>query len=164
MSDATHLYAIGLGSNRRHGAHGRPSGVISAAIARLDADFTLFDASPIILNKAIGGAGRDFANAIAIIESALPPPLILAELKAIEQEFGRRPGKRWAERVLDLDIVLWGGGEWQSKDLRVPHPEMAKRAFVLQPLAMIAPDWKVVGNITVRHLLTRLSRRAPVSR
>ena len=67
----THLYAIAIGSNRPHGRFGRPAAVVEAAIARLDADFGLFDASPIILNSAIGGAGRDFANAVAVVESPL---------------------------------------------------------------------------------------------
>ncbi|HXG81423.1 MAG TPA: 2-amino-4-hydroxy-6-hydroxymethyldihydropteridine diphosphokinase, partial [Sphingomicrobium sp.] len=98
-----HLYAIAIGSNRRHVRHGRPTGVVEAAIARLDARFDLFDASPIILNKAVGGAGRDFANAVALVESELEPLAMLTQLKQLEREFGRRPGKRWGERVLDLD-------------------------------------------------------------
>ena len=71
MSGATQLYAIAIGSNRPHGRHGRPPQVIEAAIARLDQQFSLFDAAPIILNPAHGGAGRDFANSVALIESAL---------------------------------------------------------------------------------------------
>ena len=62
MIGATHLYAIALGSNRPHGRHGRPGGVIGVAIARLDQDFGLFDASPIMLNPAHGGAGRRLAG------------------------------------------------------------------------------------------------------
>ena len=89
MSDATHLYAIALGSNRLHGRHGRPSGVIGAAIARLDQEFGLFDASPIVLNPAAGDAGRDFANAVAVVESPLDPAAMLGALKDIEREFGR---------------------------------------------------------------------------
>jgi len=91
--------------------------VVEAAIARLDAEFDLFDASPIILNKAIGGAGRDFANAVALVESRLEPKAILAEMKAVERDFGRRRGKRWGTRVLDLDPTSveanrnWFGGE-----------------------------------------------------
>ena len=73
MPRATHLYAIAIGSNRRHVRHGRPTGVVESAIAELDAGFELFDASPIILNKAAGGAGRDFANAVALVRSSLPP-------------------------------------------------------------------------------------------
>jgi len=156
-----HLYAIAIGSNRPHGRHGRPPQVVAAAIARLDAHFDLFDASPIIGNPAHGNAGRDFANAVAIVQSALDPPAMLHALKTIEREFGRRPGKRWASRVLDLDIVAWNGGRWQSRGLTIPHPRAAERDFVLAPLAAIAPAWRLEGARTVRHLLHRLARRSP---
>ena len=115
MADATHLYAIAIGSNRSHGRFGRPPGVVEEAIGRLDEQFGLFDASPIILNKAHGGAGRDFANAIALVDSALLPPHMLRSLKRMEREFGRRRGRRWGSRVLDLDIIAWSGGNWRSR-------------------------------------------------
>ena len=154
------LYAIAVGSNRVHGRHGRPRGVVEAAIVRLDQEFGLFDASPIILNAAHGGAGRDFANAVALVESDIAPPDMLGRLKAIEHEFGRRSGRRWGPRVLDLDIVLWSGGPYRSRNLTVPHRQLARRDFVLQPLAAIAPNWPV-GALKVRHLAERLARRAP---
>ena len=157
----SYLYAIALGSNRPHGRYGRPPAVIEAAIARLDKEFGLFDASPIILNAAIGGAGRDFANAVALVESPLDPPEMLRRLKRLEREFGRRPGKRWGPRVLDLDVALWSGGKWRSRRLTIPHSELRKRSFVLQPLAAIAPNWRVAGRLTARHLAHRLARRAP---
>ena len=157
----SYLYAIALGSNRPHGRFGRPAGVVEAAIVRLDEDFGLFDASPIVLNPAHGGAGRDFANAVALIESDAEPPEMLTRLKAIEREFGRRRGRRWGPRVLDLDLVLWSGGTFRSQRLTVPHPQLARRAFVLQPLAAIAPNWPVVGSLSVRHLAHRLARRVP---
>jgi len=154
---ATQLYAIAIGSNRPHGRFGRPTGVVEAAIARLDQDFSLFDASPIVLNGAHGGAGRDFANAVALVESKLDPPEMLRRLKALEREFGRRAGRRWGPRVLDLDIILWSGGEFSSRRLTVPHPQLAQRSFVLQPLAVIAPGWRI-GPLAVRHLAYRLGR------
>ena len=155
-----HLYAIAIGSNRPHGGFGRPPQVVEAAIARLDQEFGLFDASPIILNAAHGDAGRDFANAAALVESELEPPEMLRHLKSIERDFGRRRGRRWGPRVLDLDIVLWSGGKWRSRRLAIPHPQIAKRSFVLQPLAAIAPNWRVDAPLTVRHLGERLARRA----
>ena len=161
MASTTHLYAIAIGSNRPHGRHGRPAGVVEAAIARLDQDFGLFDASPIILNAAHGGAGRDFANAVALVESELEPPDMLVRLKAIEREFGRRRGKRWGPRVLDLDVALWSGKKWRSRRLTVPHRQLGKRSFVLNPLAAIAPNWRLEGPLTARHLAHRLARRAP---
>jgi 2-amino-4-hydroxy-6-hydroxymethyldihydropteridine diphosphokinase len=161
VEHATHLYAIAIGSNRPHGRYGRPSGVVEAAIARLDRDFGLFDASPIVLNAAHGGAGRDFANAVALVESELEPPQLLSHVKAIEREFGRRPGKRWGPRVLDLDVVLWSGGNFRTRGLTVPHPQLASRSFVLEPLAAIAPAWRIRGSLTARHLTHRLARRSP---
>jgi 2-amino-4-hydroxy-6-hydroxymethyldihydropteridine diphosphokinase len=160
VAGATYLYAIAIGSNRPHGRHGRPAGVVEAAIARLDEEFGLFDASPIVLNAAYGGAGRDFANAVALVESALEPLEMLRHLKRIERDFGRRRGRRWGPRVLDLDIVLWSGGKFRSHRLTVPHPQLAKRSFVLGPLEMIAPAWRV-GSVTVRHLVQRLARTRP---
>jgi len=157
---ATHLYAIAIGSNRPHGRHGRPAGVVEAAIARLDAEFGLFDASPIILNPAHGLAGRDFANAVAVVESDREPPQMLSQLKQIEREFGRRASRRWGPRVLDLDIALWSGGKFRSRRLTIPHPQLCRRSFVLQPLAVIAPAWRV-GSLTVRQLTHRLAQRPP---
>ena len=156
-----HLYAIAIGSNRPHGRHGRPAGVVEAAIARLDEEFGLFDASPIVLNSAHGGAGRDFANAVALIESELDPPDMLRSLKAIERAFGRRAGRRWGPRVLDLDLVLWSGGKFASRRLAIPHSQLATRSFVLGPLAAIAPNWPIRGSLNARHLAHRLARRAP---
>ena len=159
MEGATQLYVVAIGSNRPHGRYGRPPQVVESAIARLDADFGLFDASPILLNKAMGGAGRDFANSVALVESELDPPEMLRRLKALEREFGRRPGRRWAARVLDLDIVDWSGGKWRSRSLQVPHPAAGRREFVIELLAAIAPGWTLEPPLTARHLAHRLARR-----
>ena len=155
-----HLYAIAIGSNRPHGRHGRPAGVVEAAIAELDRRFDLFDASPILLNPAQGGAGRDFANAVALVACDEEPRAMLARLKAIERAFGRRPGRRWGPRVLDLDILAWDGGRFRSRRLTIPHRALERRAFMLQPLAAIAPAWRIRGPLTARHLAHRLARRA----
>ena len=159
MAEATQLYAIAIGSNRPHGRFGRPPQVVEAAIARLDRDFGLFDASPILVNRAQGGAGRDFANAVALVESDTEPPQVLGVLKAIEREFGRRPGRRWGPRVLDLDIVDWSGGKWSSRGLTVPHRAATGRAFVIEPLAAIAPGWRLEPPLSARHLAHRLARK-----
>jgi 2-amino-4-hydroxy-6-hydroxymethyldihydropteridine diphosphokinase len=161
VASATHLYAIAIGSNRPHGRLGRPQQVVEAAVARLDEEFDLFDASAIVLNPAIGGAGREFANAVAVVESDLAPVEVLRRIKSIEREFGRRRGKHWGPRVLDLDISLWSGGRFRSRSLTVPHRGLEQRSFVLQPLAAIAPSWRIRGGLTARHLAHRLARRAP---
>src|SRR5688500_5221804 len=159
MGGATHLYAIGIGSNRRNGRFGRPGGVVEAAIARLDRDFGLFTASQIVLNPAHGGAGREFANAVALIESELEPPAMLAALKAIEREFGRRRGRRWGCRMLDLDILIWSGGKWRQRSLTVPHPALETRSSAIGPLAAVAPNWPIRGALAARHFAHRLARR-----
>ena len=159
LDEATHLYAIAIGSNRRHGRYGGPAGIVGAAVASLERDFGLFDVSPVLINRAQGGAGRDFANAVALVESSLDPPEMLRRLKALEREFGRRGGRRWGERVLDLDIVAWSGGTWRSPGLSVPHPAAASRAFVVEPLAAVAPQWRIDGRSTARQLASRLARR-----
>ena len=156
-----HLYAIAIGSNRPHGRHGAPAAVVEAAIAELDRRFDLFDASTILLNPAEGGAGRDFANAVALVACDLEPAELLAALKAVERGFGRRPGRRWGPRVLDLDILAWDGGQVRSRGLTIPHPALERRPFMLLPLSQIAPAWRIRGHLAPRHLAHRLARRAP---
>jgi 2-amino-4-hydroxy-6-hydroxymethyldihydropteridine diphosphokinase len=159
MAEGNHLYAIAIGSNRPHGRHGSPAGVVQAAIAELDRLFTLFDASPLLLNAASGGAGRDFANAAAIVETELAPEAMLEALKEVERAFGRRPGRRWGARVLDLDLLAWDGGRWRSRSLLIPHPRLATRAFMLIPFAAIAPRWRLPDGLTTRQLSARLGKR-----
>ena len=160
-----YLYAIALGSNRRHGRHGAPAAVVRAAMAALEqAGLTPIAASPVIVTPALGPAGRSFANAAIIVETRLEPPVLLDLLKTMEAAFGRRRGRRWGPRVLDLDIVLWSEGRWPrfgGLRLVVPHRSLEERDFVLGPLVRIAPDWRVGrGPRTVRHALARLGRRA----
>jgi 2-amino-4-hydroxy-6-hydroxymethyldihydropteridine diphosphokinase len=155
-----HRYAVALGSNRRHGRHGAPAGVVAAAFAALaEAGIAVEARSPIIHTPAMGPGGRGFANAAAIVASPLDPPSLLAQLKRIERAFGRRPGRRWGARVLDLDIILWSGGRWPvsprrptGHSLAIPHRDHARRAFVLTPLAAIAAGWRTPEGRTIAHL------------
>lgn len=159
-------YLIALGSNVRHHRHGDPRGVLRAALHQLDGPDTAVQAAARIHNSApLGPSKRRYANGAALIESSLAPPALLALLKRIEQQFGRRPGRRWAARVLDLDIVLWSGGRWRSPGLTLPHPAFRERRFVLDPAVHLAPDWHdPVTGLRLRHLHTRLTRRAPLPR
>ena len=142
VSGATQLYAIAIGSNRPHGAHGRPPQVVEAAIAKLDEQFGLFDASPILLNPAHGGAGRDFANAVALIESDLSPP---GSAPLPEGARARvRPPPRPA---LGLTRARPRHRRVERRELartRADHPAQSarERGFVLRPLASIAPGWQ----------------------
>ena len=166
MSDASapHLYAIALGSNRRQGHYGAPERVIDAALDALaDGEVDVLTDSGVITSSAIGPSLRRYANAAALIESALAPPALLALLKSIERNFGRRPGQRWSARVLDIDIILWSGGLWSTPTLSIPHPHWRARRFVADPLASIAPDWcDPVTGLTVRHIAHRLRHPRPV--
>lgn len=118
--------------------------------------------SPIYTTPALGPAGRSFANAAALLASELDPLVLLAELKAVERRFGRRPGRRWGPRVLDLDIILWSGGADAASDLIIPHPAFRARRFVLEPLAAIAPEWRdPITGLTVRQLLARILHPRP---
>jgi 2-amino-4-hydroxy-6-hydroxymethyldihydropteridine diphosphokinase len=166
-------YAIALGSNRRHGRHGAPRGVIEAAIAMLDkGKLKLMARSAIHATPALGPAGRSFANAAAIVATRLSPPELLARLKTIERQFGRRRGRRWGQRVLDLDIILSSAGAWPRYPrfgppgaLRIPHRDFAQRSFVLGPLSEIAPDWRdPLSGRTVRQLTRRLTAARPLHR
>lgn len=158
------LYAIGLGSNRRHVLHGDPRRVLMAALAALESDdIEPVEASPIIASAPIGPSRRLYANAVVLVASSLSPPEMLDRLQAIESTFGRRTGQRWSARTLDLDILLWSGGTWADATLMIPHPAMAERRFVLDPLTLISPDWRhPVTKCTVRQLATRIRRPKPV--
>ncbi|WP_210357599.1 2-amino-4-hydroxy-6-hydroxymethyldihydropteridine diphosphokinase [Sphingomonas beigongshangi] len=152
------VYAIGLGSNRR-GRHGGPADEVRAALAAIGGVVAV---SPVIVTPPLGPSIRRFANAAALIESTETPPQLLARLKRIEAAFGRRRGRRWGARVIDLDILLWSEGRWRTRHLVVPHDALAERAFALQPLRRIAPDWRhPLRGRTVRQLAARIDRRRP---
>lgn len=157
-------YAIAIGSNRRHGRHGSPRAIVAAAIAAIAAEgIAIVARSPIVTTAPMGPSHRRFANAAIVVRSVDDPPDLLGRLKAIEQRFGRRRGRRWGPRVLDLDILLWSGGEWSSPRLTIPHPGLAQRAFVLDPLVHVAAGWSMPASaISVRHLRARLRRSRPV--
>ncbi len=159
-------YLIALGSNVRHHRHGDPRCVLQAALQELDGpDTTVTAAAPIHSSAPLGPSKRRYANSAALMASGLAPPAVLALLKRIEQQFGRRRGQRWAARVLDLDIVLWNGGCWRSPNLTLPHAAFRHRRFVLAPAVHLAPNWRdPVTGLTLRHLHARLTRRPPLPR
>ena len=159
------LYLVALGSNRRHHLYGSPRQIVSTAMEELSALGTVARRAPVIDTAPMGGAKRRFANSACLIESEYDPPALLAGLKRMEQQFGRRRGQRWDDRVLDCDIILWSGGLYASRALSIPHPEFRKRAFVLAPAVNIAPDWRdPVTGLTLRHLNARLTSAQPLPR
>ena len=120
--------------------------------------------SPLYKSEPMGPAGQpDYLNAVARLETKLTPEALLKELKALELCHGRRPGPRWGPRPLDLDILLYGEVTLATPELALPHPGLHERAFVLYPLADLAPDLAVPGRGRVRDLLdhcreTRIQR------
>jgi 2-amino-4-hydroxy-6-hydroxymethyldihydropteridine diphosphokinase len=95
-----------------------------------------------------------FLNAVLELETRLPPRALLALLQRVEGEAHRRRERRWGPRTLDLDLLLHGDSVIAEPGLRVPHPGIAQRPFVLAPLAELAPDLALPGNgRTVRELL-----------
>ncbi|MDQ7973632.1 MAG: 2-amino-4-hydroxy-6-hydroxymethyldihydropteridine diphosphokinase [Rhodocyclaceae bacterium] len=95
--------------------------------------------SSLYRSAPVDAGGPDFINAVAALETTLTAPALLAALQRIEQAEGRERPYRNAPRTLDLDLLLYGDGRIDSTALVVPHPRMQARAFVLQPLAEIAP-------------------------
>jgi 2-amino-4-hydroxy-6-hydroxymethyldihydropteridine diphosphokinase len=135
--------------------------VLAAALARLEREgVKIVDVGPVIRTDPVGPALRRYANSAALVETALAPPALLALVKRIERDFGRRRGgQRWTARVLDLDLVLWSGGCFGAADLVIPHPLFRTRAFVLDPAVRIAPRWRdPLTGLTVRQLHARLTR------
>jgi 2-amino-4-hydroxy-6-hydroxymethyldihydropteridine diphosphokinase len=150
-------YVVAVGSNRR-GRHGGPRDEVAAALDLLDGL-----PSPIVASAPVGPSIRTFANAVTLIATDESPPELLARLKAIERAFGRRRGRRWGARVIDLDIVLWSCGRHVSRTLTIPHPGWRARVFVTNPLRAIAPRWRdPQTGLTVRQHHARLTRpRSP---
>ena len=157
-------YLIGLGSNRFCG--GPPRRVIARAVERLAAKgVEIVKHSAIVATPPLGPGTRHYANAAVEIETDLSPSGLLELCTAIESDFGRRPGRRWGDRVIDIDLLFWSGGCWADPGLTLPHPALTTRDFVLAPLARIASEWRhPVSGRTVRHLHHHLRRNMPVDR
>jgi 2-amino-4-hydroxy-6-hydroxymethyldihydropteridine diphosphokinase len=104
-------------------------------MARVEAVSSLYESDPVSLHEQ-----PPFYNAVCRTETGLEPESLLRFLKTLEHEIGRRPGTdRWGPRPIDLDILLYEERIIQGGELEVPHPRLAERAFVLMPLAEIAP-------------------------
>ena len=138
MSSASEYVYLSLGSNV-----GDRAGNLAAALRALDAreGVGLVTVSQCYETEPIGVIDQPpFFNMAAAVETALDPLELLDVVKAVEVEAGRAPGAAWGPRILDIDIILWGERVVESPPLRVPHREFRHRAFVLTPLAEIAPE------------------------
>lgn len=113
--------------------------------------------SPLYKSPPMGPQGQpDFINAVAALETGLGAPALMQALLGIERRHGRRrDGTRWGPRSLDLDLLLYGDTLSDAPELVLPHPGMHERAFVLYPLADIAPGLVIPGSGTVEELCAR---------
>lgn len=149
-------YAIALGSNL-----GDSRSILESALNRLE---TVIARSSWYRTKAVtlpnSPPQPDYLNGCAILETDLEPLELLAHLQQVETEFGRIRYQQWDARTLDLDILLLDDVVFQTKTLSIPHPRMRDRAFVLVPLAEIAPDWKHPG---LNRSIAQLARSVDAS-
>ncbi len=146
---------VGLGGNCP-GPWGTPAETIARALRELGTGGIAVEAvSRFYETAAVGRAGQPpYVNAVALIETAMPPEALLRRLKQIERAAGRRGGSPWGPRTLDLDILDYKGRvkHWRGKmprfaragarPLVLPHPWIEKRPFVLRPLLDVAPNWR----------------------
>jgi len=106
-----------------------------------------------------------FLNMAIEIETALSPRELLKILKEIEKEIGREPASRWRPRIIDLDILLFNTSVVDENHLRIPHPLMHERDFVLKPLSEIAPDAEhPVLHKSIWELMLELERKGKNNR
>ncbi len=143
---------IGLGSNLAD-----PHAQVEAGLHALAAlpDSRLLRRSRLYRSAPWGRTDQpDFVNAAALVETGLAPAQLLHALLALERRAGReRDATRWGPRVLDLDVLVYGNLVLDEPGLHVPHPHLHERAFVLVPLAEIAPDLNVPGRGPIDRLL-----------
>lgn len=154
MNSADVPVAIGLGSNL-----GRRAENLAFAVEGLGDRLrdlrrsSIYETAP-----AYDDDNPDFLNMCCTGLTTASPLDLLRELKGMEREAGRQEGgARWSSRPLDLDLLLYGDRIIREEDLRVPHPRMHERGFVLVPLAEIAPEWRHPGSgLTMAELAERV--------
>jgi 2-amino-4-hydroxy-6-hydroxymethyldihydropteridine diphosphokinase len=132
---------IGLGSNLgdRRAMLQRAVDALRAAGVEVEAVAGLWETAPRDLEDQPA-----FLNSAVRVRSALDPPAMLALVKAVERDLGREAGGvRYGPRPIDCDLLAWGGGAWESADLRIPHERLAERRFAMLPLLDLDPDLRL---------------------
>lgn len=147
---------IGLGSNLAN-----PRQQVAQALLALAAipQTQLLASSPLYRSAPIGpGVQPDYVNAVALLETALNPLALLDALQAIEQDHQRVRIEHWGPRTLDLDILLLDQLQIESERLKVPHPYLRQRNFVLYPLADISPELHLPDGTSLQQLMAQCPR------
>ena len=138
------LILIAIGSNLPSPEFGPPLATCEAALAdlsrrglRIVRRSRWFESAPVPMSDQPW-----FVNGVAVVETSLPPGNLLALLHETERRFGRERHEVNAARILDLDLIAYGDLVWTDSPPLLPHPRLHDRAFVLLPLADVAPDWR----------------------
>jgi 2-amino-4-hydroxy-6-hydroxymethyldihydropteridine diphosphokinase len=155
MLSARQRAYVGLGANL-----GDPAGQIRAALETIgrSPEWTVLRTSSLFCGAPVDAPGQaDYVNAVVMIETALAPLSLLRALLDLESLFGRERSVQNAARTLDLDLLLYGDQILDLPGLRVPHPRMHRRRFVLEPLVEIAPGAKIPGHGSAASLLAGLA-------
>jgi 2-amino-4-hydroxy-6-hydroxymethyldihydropteridine diphosphokinase len=144
------------------GSNIEPERNLRLAVAALAREFPGSRFSPWYRNRAAEFEGDDFINLVAGLDTVLAPPALLERLHAIEVECGReRDAPRWAPRSMDLDVLLYGELVCVAPPLTLPRPDLLKRAYMLGPLADLAPDLKhPTAGKTIAELWREFDRAA----
>jgi len=144
------------------GSNVEPERNLALATQQLRREFPDVRFSPWYRNRAVGFEGEDFINLVAGFTTLLPINEVLARLHAIESLCGRpRDAPRWAPRSMDLDILLYGELVCDEPRLKLPRPDLLKRAFMLGPLADLAPELvHPLEKMTIGELWQRFDRAA----
>ena len=148
---------VGLGANL-----GDPQRTLRSALRGLDGlpGTRCLRCSQFYRNPPLGPQDQDhYINAVAELETRLPPLQLLAWLLELERRHGRVRGRRWGERTLDLDLLIVGSQRMNTERLTLPHPRLHQRAFVLYPLAELVPRLKIPGRGGLSYWLARSSSR-----
>jgi 2-amino-4-hydroxy-6-hydroxymethyldihydropteridine diphosphokinase len=152
------MILIALGSNLS-GPWGSPQQNVQQALRALNRDgLKLVEASRLLLTAPFGKPNQPpFVNAVARIETYLPPMALLQKLQAIERKAGRRRTTRWGPRTLDLDIIDYHGLVRTTGKLVLPHPGIAERIFVVKPISELAVKWRhPTSHLSAQSMLRKL--------
>ncbi|MBC8058987.1 MAG: 2-amino-4-hydroxy-6-hydroxymethyldihydropteridine diphosphokinase [Rhizobiales bacterium] len=154
MPRSSEIAFVALGANL-----GNARSTLDAAFVALASllDTELLAASSLYRTAPIDSSGPDYLNAVVMLDTRLAPHALLRALQAIERTHGRERPYRNAPRTLDLDLLLHGTRRISTKTLTVPHSRLDERAFVLRPLAEIAPRLCVPGLGPVGELLRQVA-------
>ena len=147
---------MGLGSNQ-----GDKKANIKQAVTTLAAlpDIKLLRVAPLYRTAPLGYTDQDwFCNTVAEMETSMPPLDLLEQLLVLENKMGRVRQERWGPRTIDLDLLLYGNVTMNSQKLTLPHPRMHNRAFVMVPLADLAPRLILPGYGSAADLAGRLQQ------